>query len=363
MKAAVLYERDAPLVVEEIELEPPKPGEVQVRLVASGVCHSDYSVIHGVIQWPTPCVLGHEGAGVVEVVGAGVTSVRPGDHCILATLSNCGRCAACATGKAIFCPTRGAGTYGVMWDGTSRMRKHGRELYSFAHTSTFCERTVVPEEGVVPIRKDMPLDRAALIGCGVITGWGAAVNTAKVYVGAKVAVIGCGGIGLNAIQGAAFAGALQVIAIDVLDNKLEWAREFGATHTLNAREGDVVARVRELTNGAGVDFAFEAIGNPKTMEQGVAMLGPGGKMLIIGTAPRGSAIQVDPMWLWLDRSVHGVRYGSARPQYDFPLLVDLYLAGKLKLDELISRSYALDDINAAFDELEAGSLARGIIKY
>jgi S-(hydroxymethyl)glutathione dehydrogenase/alcohol dehydrogenase len=369
MKAAVMYEAERPLVVETIELEDPREGEVLVRLAASGVCHSDYSVIHGVVQWPTPCVLGHEGAGVVEAVGPGVTGVKAGDHCILATLANCGRCPACAVGKAIFCPTRGAGTYGTMWDGTSRMRKDGRELYSFAHTSTFCEHTVVPEEGVVPIRKEMPLDKAALIGCGVITGWGAAVNTAQVRPGSRVAVIGCGGIGLNTIQGAALAGALQIIAVDVLANKLEWARAFGATDTVNAREADAVARVRELAGGvpqgqAGVDYAFEAIGNTATIEQGIKMLGPGGQMLIIGTTPRGARISVDP-WgeLWPDRSLRVVRYGSARPHYDFPLLVDLYLAGKLKLDELVSRTYPLDEINTAFDELEAGALARGVILY
>lgn len=363
MKAAVFYEVDQPLVVETIDLEGPKQGEVRVKLAASGVCHSDYSVLHGVIPWPAPCVLGHEGAGIVEEVGPGVTSVKVGDHCILATLANCGRCAACATGRAIFCPTRGGQSYGVLWDGTARMHKNGQSVYCFAHTSTFCEYQVVPEECVVVIRPDMPLDRAALIGCGVITGWGAVINSAQMRPGGRVVVIGCGGIGLNAIQGAAFGGALQIIAVDVLDNKLEWARAFGATHTVNPKDGDPVQQVRELTGGKGVEYGFEAIGRIQTIEQGIQMLAPGGKMMIIGTTPRGAMISVDPYVLWQDKSVHGVRYGSARPQHDFPLLVDLYLAGKLKLDELISRNYKLGEINEAFAAMEAGDLARGVILY
>ena len=262
IKAAVLYEPNTPLVIETVDLDEPNDEEVLVRVVSAGVCYSDYHVMKGEWTMPMPMVLGHEAAGIVEKTGANVTRVKPGDHVILNFRANCGTCRHCVIGRPVLCDGVKTPRW-FMFDGTARLHKGGQDIHHFTRTASFAEKVVVPESGAVPVRKDMPLDKAALIGCSVMTGVGAAINTAKVEPGSSVLVIGCGGVGLNIIQGAVLAGAVRIIAVDTLQNKLSYAREFGATETLSASEGDVVARVQDLTDG-GVDYAFEAIGNPKT---------------------------------------------------------------------------------------------------
>jgi S-(hydroxymethyl)glutathione dehydrogenase/alcohol dehydrogenase len=261
MKAAVLYAAGEPLQVEEITVQNPQRGEVMVRVVAGGVCHSDLHVMNGDLTAPLPVVLGHEGAGVVEQVGEGVTGVQPGDHVVLLWRASCGECFYCLSGRPALC-TLGAGIRwsGHLADGTSRFRHGDQEIRHFAGVSSFGELTVLPQEGVVKIDPAVPLDKAAIVGCAVMTGVGAVINTAKVEPGASVVVVGCGGVGLNVIQGSVLAGAEKIIAVDLLENKLAYARQFGATHTLNPREGDPLAAIKDLTEGRGADYAFEVIG-------------------------------------------------------------------------------------------------------
>ena len=265
VKAAVCYAPHTPLMVEELELDAPREGEVLVRLVSAGVCHSDYHVMKGEWKPPLPMVLGHEGAGVVEAVGPGVTMSKPGDHVILNFRPNCGWCKYCTTGRPVLCNGADSVRW-AMFDGSVRLHKGSQDIYHFARTACFAQYAVVPQSGAVPVRKDMPLDKACLIGCSVMTGVGAAINTAKVTPGSSVVVIGCGGVGLNVIQGAALAGAERIIAIDMLENKLAYARQFGATDVIDAGRGNVAERVAEMTDG-GADFAFEAIGYSKTMSR------------------------------------------------------------------------------------------------
>ena len=362
MKAAVLCEPNEPLVIETLELDDPKDGEVLVRIAAAGVCYSDYHVMKGEWTMPLPMVLGHEGAGVVEKVGTGVTRTKPGDRVILNFRPNCGHCHYCVVGRPVLCD--GIETPRVaMFDGTVRLHRNGRDVYHMARTACFAEYAVVPEAGAVPVRDDMPLDRACLVGCAVMTGVGAVTNTARVAPGSNVAVIGCGGVGLNAVQGAALAGADRIVAVDLLDNKLDYAREFGATDVLNAGRGDAVARVVEMTGG-GVDYAFEAIGNPRTIEQAYGMCRPGGTAVVVGMAPEHDAFEVNALSLpRSERAIVGSWYGSARPWVDLPKLADLYMNGRLKIDEMISRTCRLDEINAAYDALAAGEVARSVIVF
>ncbi|HZA21945.1 MAG TPA: Zn-dependent alcohol dehydrogenase, partial [Dehalococcoidia bacterium] len=274
VKAAVLYEPQTPLVVETLDLDDPKEGEVLVRLASAGVCHSDYHVMKGEWKPPLPMVLGHEAAGVVEKVGPGVSMSKPGDHVILNFRPNCGWCRYCTVGRPVLC--NGADTARwTLFDGTVRLHKGNQDIYHFARTASFAEYVVVPQSGAVPVRDDMPLDKACLVGCSVMTGVGSVINTAKVEAGSSVMVIGCGGVGLNVIQGAALAGAERIIAVDVLENKLAYAQQFGATDIIDASHGDTVARVRDLTDG-GVDYAFEAIGNSRTILQAYESTRPGG---------------------------------------------------------------------------------------
>ena len=256
MKAAVLYEPNKPLEIETLQLDEPKEGEVLVRIAAAGVCYSDYHVMKGEWTMPLPMVLGHEGAGVVEKVGPGVTRSKPGDHVILNFRPNCGHCHHCVVGRPVLCDGVETPRF-VMFDGTVRLHRNGQDVHHMTRTACFAEYAVVPESGAVPVRSDMPLDRACLVGCAVMTGVGAVTNTARIEPGSNVVVIGCGGVGLNAVQGAVLAGADRIIGVDLLDNKLEYAREFGATDVVNAGNGDAVARVVEMTGG-GVDYVFEA---------------------------------------------------------------------------------------------------------
>ena len=362
MQGAVLYGAHQPLVVEELHLLPPQVGEVRVRFGASGVCHSDLHYIKGDRVCPMPVVLGHEGAGVVEEVGSGVTYVKPGDHVILSLVPACGHCTDCVAGRSNLCEVRYT-LNGNLPNGTTRLRKGDQEIKHFAAVSSFAEYGVVPEGSLVRIDSDMPLAQAALIGCCVTTGVGAALWTAKVQPGTSVVVIGCGGVGLNIIQGAALAGAERIIAVDTLPSKLEYAEVFGATHRVNASEVDPVLAVRELTKGHGADYAFEAIGLTETSVQALQCTRRGGKAIIVGVIRHGAQLTIDPDFLHQDRQLLGCTYGSAHMRAGMPQLVDLYRAKKLKLDELVSRTYRLEEINTAFAALEQGEVARSIIAY
>ena len=353
MLGAVFFKPGEPVSVEEIQVRDPGPGEVRIALKAAGLCHSDLSVIDGTIPYPVPVVLGHEGAGFVDAVGSGVTSVKEGDAVIVSTLAHCGRCVACEQGRPTEC--RNAPSPKDAHPFTVR----GKPAFQFANASVFTEKTVVREQGAIPIDPRVPFDRAALIGCGIMTGFGAVVNRAKVQTGSTMAVFGVGGIGLNCVQGGVMAGAAKIIAVDVMPQKLEWARRFGATHTIDSRSADPVAAIKDLTAG-GADYSFECVGNVAVIKQALEALGPGGALTIVGVPKVGTTYEFVVHALYQNKSIHGCRYGAARPQRDFPMLADLYLNGRLKIDELITRHYALDDFDRALDDLRAGNLARGV---
>ena len=363
MKAVILYETKQPLRVEDVELDGPEHGEVLVRVAAAGVCHSDYHFMNGDLPITLPCVLGHEGAGVVEEVGSGVSAVTPGDHVVMLFRASCGRCSFCQKGRPALCAMAGKlRNSGRLLDGTSRFHRAGTDLHHFLGVSCFAERTVLPAEGVVKINPKVSLEVAALMGCSVMTGIGAVMNTAQVEPGASVLVIGAGGVGLNVVMGSVLVGANQVIVADLLDSKLELARSFGATHCINAREHDVVAAVRDLTGGEGVDYAFEVIGNPKTMATAYQAVRRGGTAVAVGIPPFGSEMTINAGELvYQEKTLKGSYYGTARPHADMPRLLDLYLAGRLPLDRLVSRSYPLDKVNEAYDALLAGEVARSVL--
>jgi NDMA-dependent alcohol dehydrogenase len=365
MKAAVLYAVGERLAIEDLTIGDPREGEVMVRVAAGGVCHSDLHVIHGDLPAPLPVVLGHEGAGVVEKVGPGVRGFQRGDHVLLLWRASCGECFYCVSGRPALCEL-GAGIRwsGHLTDGTSRFRRGDQEIRHFAGVSSFGELTVLPQEGLVKIDPEISLEKAAIVGCAVMTGVGAVINTAKVEPGASIAVIGCGGVGLNAIQGAALAGAEKIIAIDLLDNKLAYARQFGATHLINGKQVDAIEAVKTATSGRGADYVFEVIGNPRAMSQGYQMARRGGTLVIVGVAPIGAEVSFPASSIMLEeKTIRGSLYGSCRPKLDAPRLLNLYKAGKLKLDELISREYPLDQINEAFEALERGEVARSIVRF
>jgi S-(hydroxymethyl)glutathione dehydrogenase/alcohol dehydrogenase len=349
------------MTLEEVELETPRRGEVRVRMVASGVCHSCLHVIDGSLSGiPMPMVLGDEGAGIVEEVGPDITQIQPGDHVIISWTLGCSRCRSCLRGRPAICEHQPA--FGVFADGTTRMRRGGAPVYHFG-PATYAPEIVVPEGSVVKIRTDMPLDKAALIGCSVMTGVGAVINTANVPVGASLAVFGCGGVGLNAVQGGVLAGAHPIIAIDIVDGKLELATRLGATHCLRADQDDVTQAIRDIT-GRGLDYAIVAVGNARSVQQAWAALAPGGTCVMLGIMPSGEELSLDPTRLYgTENRLIGSRYGSALPSVDFPRLVELYLAGKLRLDELITQRYPLQAINAAHRALAAGENARGLLVY
>ena len=339
--------------VRDVELRDPGANEVRVRLAASGVCHSDLSVIEGTIPFPTPVVLGHEGAGVVEEVGSAVTSVQVGDHVVMSTLGNCGACAYCDAGRPTMCRS----TFGRL---SQPFTLDGEAAYSFANVSSFSEYTVVKAVQCVPIDKAVPLEVASLIGCGVITGVGAVLNRAKVSHDESAVVIGVGGIGLNVIQGLRLADAYPIIAVDTNPAKGELARLFGATHFVDASQVDAAEGVRAIC-AAGVDFAFECVGHPALIRTAIDLLDWAGTCVILGVPPAGTEANFVVGNLYLDKTIMGCRYGSARPHHDFRMIVDLYLAGRLKLDELVTKTYKLDDVHAAIDDLHHGDLARGVL--
>jgi S-(hydroxymethyl)glutathione dehydrogenase / alcohol dehydrogenase len=363
MQAAVLYQSGSPLRVLDIQIEPPRRGEVLVRVAAAGVCHSDYHVMRGDLLAPLPAILGHEGAGVVEEVGEGVTTVSPGDHVIMLFRANCGHCEYCSKGRPALCgASRLVRTSGRMMDGSSRYSYEGEEIHHFAGVSCFAEKSVVLETALVPIRKDVPLDIAALVGCSVMTGVGAVVNTARLEPGSTALVIGAGGVGLSIIMGAHLAGASRVIVADLMASKLEMARDFGATDTIDASKQDTPEAAKALTDGEGVDYAFEAIGLGRTMLQAFQSLRRGGTAVAVGVARPDDTINVSAFdLLFQEKTLKGSFYGSTRPHNDMPRLLELYRAGRLPLDRLLSRRYPLSEINEAYDAMINGEVARSVV--
>lgn len=362
MKAAVLHQHNQPLVIEDLELEPPKEKEVRVRIHATGVCHSDLHCRNGGFPvYSLPLVPGHEAAGVVEEVGPGVGRTKVGDHVIIGWIPYCGECWHCRHGEPINCPnvqTR----YGVQFDGTSRLTLDGSPVFHGMDAATFAEEVVVNQNAVVPIDKDVPFEIAALIGCAVATGVGAALNTARLREGSRVAIIGCGGVGLSIIQGARVAAASRIIAIDVVPAKLEAAERFGATDLIDATQGSASAQVMELTGGVGVDYAFEAIGTHKTQQQALRMIRRGGSGVFVGVAPILEPMPITPgLMTLLGQSILGCYFGSVVPDRDFPKIIDLWRSGLLDLEGLISDRGTLEDINKAFDAMKQGSVLRTVI--
>ena len=360
MKAAVMRANNAPLEIEDIDIDDPGPGEVLIKTAASGICHSDLHVIEGDIPMPPPCVLGHEPAGVVEVVGEGVTDFVPGDHVIGCITQWCGVCKFCTQGRPYLCLTQFTGR---PEGAVPRISAGGKPITQFANLSSFAERMLSPERSLVKIRDDMPLDRACLIGCGVTTGLGAALNTVQMPPGASVAIIGCGGVGLSALQGARIIGAGKIIAVDAQPWKFDLARDLGATDCVNAADGDPVAAVQELTGG-GADFVFECIGLVPTVQQAVAMTGRGGTTVLVGVVPIGKTVEIVASDLTLqEKKITGSYMGSNRFRFDMPKYIEYYLDGRLKLDEMISSRIKLDEINVAFDLMRKGEAARQVIIF
>ena len=364
MRAAVLWEAGKPLSVEAAELDAPGPGEILVEVKAAGVCHSDLHPARG--DWPmkVPVVLGHEGAGIVREVGAGVTSAAPGDHVVLCWAPACGLCPPCVEGRAVLCDRVERVTFrNRLPSGASRLHARNQDVAPFLGTACFSQFVVVADGGAIRVPADVPFDALATIGCAVITGVGAVTNAARVPAGARVAVIGAGGVGLNVVQGAAIARCAQIIAIDMRPRPLELAKAFGATHTLEAA-ADIAAAVRDLTGGRGVDFVFDTVGAPATLTTAIACAKKGGAVVLTGLS-RADSIGSIPMFPFVmqEKRLLGSVYGSGNPAQDIPKLVTLYQQGRLKLSELVSRKYELSAINDALSALAASDGARGVIQW
>lgn len=357
MKAAVYQKAKQPLSIEEVDVIDPRPGEVMVRTVCSGVCHSDLHFVDGLWELPLPCVLGHEAAGVVERVGEGVTYAKPGDRVIMSLSPFCGACYYCLRGQSHLCNDEGKNLSMLQ-----RLTWKGQPIMQFANVGSFSEHMVTSESGVVKIPEEMPMTEAALIGCGVMTGVGAALYTARVPGGAVVTVLGCGGIGLNVIQGCRLAGASRIIAVDVVPEKLEMAKRFGATDGIDAKNTDPVAAILELTDGLGAEYAFEAIGSPDAAAQAFAMIRAGGTAVIVGMMPQNSTISIPGPDFLVEKKLIGCMYGSAVFREHMPKLVDLFLRGRLDLTNLVSHRMPLEDVNHAFELMKGGKVARSVLE-
>ena len=360
MKAAVLHEVNQPLEIEEISVNKPGAREVLLRTAYAGLCHSDLHFVEGLYPHPLPAVLGHESSAVVEQVGSEVTYVKPGDHVVTCLSVFCGTCEYCTSGRPVLCTD----TDVKMPPGKADRHHWDRpeKLNQFLNLSSFAEQMLVHENAIVKIRKDMPLDRAALVGCGVMTGYGAAVNTAKVAPGESVAVIGCGGVGMAAIEGAFVAGAGRIIAVDTNPAKLQLATKLGATDCINPEDGDPVERIKDLTSG-GVHHAIECLGLKRTAEQCFEMLAFGGTATIVGMVPFGEKIELHGFDFLRERKVQGSSMGSNRFRTDMPRIIELYLQGRLHLDDWVSDTIALKDINAGFRAMKEGKVVRSVIDF
>ena len=365
-RAAVAFEAKKPLEIVELDLEGPKAGEVLVEIMATGICHTDAYTLDGLdSEGLFPSVLGHEGAGIVREVGAGVTSVKPGDHVIPLYTPEFRQCKSCPPGKTNLCPAiRATQGKGLMPDGTSRFSYKGQTIYHYMGCSTFSNFTVLPEIAVAKIRTDAPFDKACYVGCGVTTGVGAVTNTAKVQVGDNVVVFGLGGIGLNVLQGARMAGADKIIGVDINDSKKEWGEKFGMTHFVNPKNTkDVVAHIVELTDG-GADYSFDCTGNTDVMRQALECCHRGwGTSIIIGVAEAGKEISTRPFQLVTGRNWRGTAFGGAKGRTDVPKIVDWYMNGKIQIDPMITHVMGLEKINDAFDLMHAGESIRSVVVY
>jgi len=366
-KAAIATAVGAPLEIVDVDVADPGPGEVRLEMGASGVCHSDLSVVNGVLPIALPAVLGHEGAGTITAIGDGVSGLAIGDNVVVSWVPQCGECYMCRHDQGELCEVGTmASMSGGLLDMTSRVSRDGTPVSVMAASGTFAEEIVIPAIGAVKIDKDVPITAGALIGCGVLTGFGAAVNTASIRKGDSVAVIGCGGVGLNVIQGAKHAGAERVIAVDMVDGKLSTAQKFGATDVVNpSTDGDAVAKVMELTGGRGADVAFEVIGLEATINQALQMTRRGGQAVIVGVPSFDTTLTLMPAMdlLVQEKQIRGCWYGGSNVHRDVPKLVDLYRKGDVMLDELMSAQITLDQVNQAMDNMGSGEIARSVIVY
>jgi S-(hydroxymethyl)glutathione dehydrogenase/alcohol dehydrogenase len=364
IQAAVLHSTPGPLTIEEVEIGEPGPGEVRVKLAASGLCHTDWETMHGFQPVNLPAIIGHEGAGVVHAVGAGVSRLKVGDHVVCSWSPNCGHCFYCDQGQPILCEVaKEANARGVLFDGTTRMTLREQPVYYYSLVSSHAEYNILPEQAAVPVRKDFPLDRAALLGCAVMTGYGAAVHAARIKPDSSVVVIGCGAVGLSAIQGARLCGASVIVGVDINPLKLQWAQRFGATHVVDARQEEPAPVVRKLTHGRGADTAIEAAGHNTSLRQTLEASRPGARVVILGKTPLGQEITLPFHLLMGEREIVRTSYGMSRPRVDFPHLANLYMAGKLLLDEMMTMRLPLHAINDGFAALEQGNVARALVVF
>jgi S-(hydroxymethyl)glutathione dehydrogenase/alcohol dehydrogenase len=359
VKAAVFRGPQQPLYIEDVQLDKPGPREILVKTVAVGVCHSDLHFVDGLYPMANPAILGHEPSGIVEEVGSQVSYVKPGDHVIACLSVFCGVCEYCNTGRPNLCNSdatrRGPAE-------KPRISQNGDPIHQGLNLGAYAEKMLLHENAVVKIRDDMPLDKAALIGCGVTTGVGAVLNTAQIHAGSSVAVFGCGGVGLAAIQGAKIGGARMIIAVDAIENKLAMAKEFGATHIVDASSKDPVPAIIELTGG-GVEYSFEAVGLKITAEQAFAALAPGGTATVIGMIPVGQKVELNGYEFLREKKIQGSTMGSNRFRVDMPRYIDLYRQGHLDLDRMVSRKGRLEDVNDAFRAMKAGEVARTVLMF
>jgi len=364
-KAAVVVAQNEPVEIRDLELDGPKAGEVRIAVRASGVCHSDLSVQNGTLPLRLPVVPGHECAGEVVEIGHGVSRFEVGDQVVTQFHPQCGRCYFCTRGQGYMCELGAMAATGGLLDGTPRFAAGGGPVYQMAMLGTFAEETVIPEISAVGVPAEMPAKTAALISCGVLTGVGAATNTASIREGDRIAVLGCGGVGLNVIQGAKIAGAAELIAIDRFDSKLELARQFGATQTLNTSDGDPAVAVRECTEGRGADVTFEVIGLEATIKHALDMTRNGGETILVGVPRLDVTLSIPAAFtfLYANKTLRGCWYGSSNVDRDLPKLLDLYKRGDLKLDELISREIKLEEVNDAFAAMESGEVTRSVITF
>src|SRR6478672_11445171 len=366
-KAAIATAVGSPLEIVDIDVADPKAGEIRIQMGASGVCHSDLSVVRGVLPIALPAVLGHEGAGTITQLGEGVDHLSIGDHVVVSWVPQCGKCYFCEHDQGELCETGSmASMSGGLLDMTSRVSRDGTPISVMAASGTFAEEAIIPAIGAVKIDKDVPITAGALIGCGVLTGFGAAVNTASIRRGDTVAVIGCGGVGLNVIQGAKHAGAERVIAVDMVDGKLSTAQKFGATDVVNPNtDGDAVAKVMELSGGRGADVAFEVIGLGPTIEQTLQMTRRGGQAVIVGVPKFDVQLTISPAMDLLvnEKQIRGWMFGSSNVHKAVPKDFDPYRKGDVMLDELMSAQITLDQVNQAMDNMGSGEIARSVIVY
>jgi len=364
VKAAVLFAPHQPFEILDLDLREPGPGEVLVKIAAAGVCHSDYHLVSGATKHPMPVVAGHEGAGMVEAIGTGVKDIAVGDSVILSWTPDCGRCFYCLRGKPNLCETYTAPIWaGVMLDGTTRLSLRGKPVYHYCGLASFATHAVVPQESCVKASNEVPMGVAALVGCAVATGVGAAIYTSPVRPGDSVVVYGAGGVGLSIIQGARLSGAKTIIAVDRTPAKMEIARKLGATHSILSDQ-HTIENVRASTDGRGADHVFEAVGLASLQEAALEAVRPGGTLVLAGLSPMGTPTNLPGAILTRKEiTVKGSYYGSVHPRRDFPMLLDLYQAGRLDLDSLISRTFSLEQINEAYQKMLAGHLARGVITF